>query len=144
MASGAGATTIAAWRWTSAESIDGKTFNGVPEMAQLLSDMPDARACYVAEWLRFSQGKLNSDADRPYVDWLMTRFTRNTRVTILVAAIVASDTFRYRATGADEHARGATRRCKRASPSAASRARCRGARCSRARWASASRCRGWS
>ena len=73
-----------------------KTFNGVPEMARMLSEMPDVRACYVAEWLRFSQGKLNSDLDRPYVDWLMTRFTRNTRVTDLVAAIVASDTFRYR------------------------------------------------
>ena len=46
----------------------------------MLSEMPDVRACYVAEWLRFSQGKLNSDLDRPYVDWLMTRFTRNTRV----------------------------------------------------------------
>jgi hypothetical protein len=76
--------------------LDGKTFNGVPEMAQMLSEMPDVRACYVAEWLRFSQGKLNSDLDRPYVDWLMTRFTRNTRVTDLVAAIAASDTFRYR------------------------------------------------
>jgi hypothetical protein len=76
--------------------LDDKTFNGVPEMARMLSDLPDVRACYVAEWLRFSQGKLNSDLDRPYVDWLMTRFTRNTRVTDLVAAIVASDTFRYR------------------------------------------------
>jgi hypothetical protein len=76
--------------------LDGKTFNGVPEMARMLSEMPDVRACYVAEWLRFSQGKLNSDLDRPYVDWLMTRFTRNTRVTDLVAAIAASDTFRYR------------------------------------------------
>ena len=34
-------------------------FDGVPEMARLLADMPDARACYVAEWLRFSEGKLN-------------------------------------------------------------------------------------
>ena len=76
--------------------LDGQTFNGVPEMAQMLSENSDVRACYVAEWLRFSQGKLNSDLDRPYVDWLMTRFTRNTRVMDLVAAIVVSDTFRYR------------------------------------------------
>jgi hypothetical protein len=76
--------------------IDGKGFDGVPQMAQMLSDMPEVRACYVSEWLRFSQGKLNSDLDQPYIDYLMTRFTRNTRVTDLVAAIVASDTFRYR------------------------------------------------
>ena len=44
--------------------LDGTTFNGVPEMARLLSEMPDVRACYVAEWLRFSQGKLNSDSDQ--------------------------------------------------------------------------------
>jgi hypothetical protein len=65
-------------------------------MAQMLSQMPDVRACYVSEWLRFSQGKLNSDLDLPYVKWLMERFTRHTRVTDLVAAIAASDTFRYR------------------------------------------------
>ena len=76
--------------------LDEKTFNGVPEMAQMLSEMPDVRACYVAEWLRFSQGKLNSDLDRPYVDWLMTSFTRNTRGDGSGGRHVASDTFRYR------------------------------------------------
>jgi hypothetical protein len=80
--------------------IDGHTFNGVPEMAKLLADIPDARACYVAEWLRFSEGKLNTDADQVYVDWLMTRFSRNTAIVDLVAAMVGSDTFRYRAPAA--------------------------------------------
>ena len=70
-------------------------FDGVPAMARLLADMPDARACYAEEWMRFAEGKLNSDADTAYVDWLMTRFTRNTRIVDLVAAIVGSDTFRY-------------------------------------------------
>ena len=77
--------------------IDGNTFSGVPEMARLIADMPSARACYVAEWLRFSEGKLNSDADQAYIDWLMSRFSRNTAITDLVTAMVASDTFRYRA-----------------------------------------------
>jgi hypothetical protein len=76
--------------------IDGLTFNGVPDMARVLSDMPSVRACYVDVWLRLSQGKLSADIDRPYIDWLMTRFTRNTRVVDLIAAIVGSDTFRYR------------------------------------------------
>jgi hypothetical protein len=61
----------------------------------LLSDMPDARACYAAEWMRFAEGKLNSDADKAYIDWLMTRFTRNTRIVDLVTAIVGSDAFLY-------------------------------------------------
>ena len=70
-------------------------FDGVPAMAQLLADMPDARACYAAEWMRFAEGKLNADGDKVYIDWLMTRFSRNTRIVDLVAAIVGSDTFRY-------------------------------------------------
>jgi hypothetical protein len=70
-------------------------FDGVPAMARLLADMPDARACYAAEWMRFAEGKLNADSDKVYIDWLMTRFTRNTRIVDLVAAIVGSDTFRY-------------------------------------------------
>jgi hypothetical protein len=76
-------------------TLDGKDFDGVPQMAQMLADKSDARSCYIQEWLRFSEGRLNSDADQPYVDWLMTRFTRNTRVVDLVAAMVGSDTFRY-------------------------------------------------
>jgi hypothetical protein len=75
--------------------LDGKGFDGVPQMAQMLADMPDARSCYIQEWMRFAEGRLNSDADKPYVDWLMTRFTRNTRIVDLVAAMVGSDTFRY-------------------------------------------------
>jgi hypothetical protein len=70
-------------------------FDGVPAMARLLADMPDARACYAAEWMRFAEGKLNADSDKVYIDWLMTRFSRNTRIVDLVAAIVGSDTFRY-------------------------------------------------
>jgi hypothetical protein len=77
--------------------IDDTTFDGVPQMAKALADMPEARACYVTQWLRFSEGKLNGDGDTPYINWLMTQFTRNTRVVDLVAAIVGSDSFRYRA-----------------------------------------------
>ena len=57
-------------------SIDGRPFDGVPGLAQLLADMPEARACYVEQWLRFSSGKLLSDADRPNVEWLMTSSRR--------------------------------------------------------------------
>jgi len=77
--------------------IDETTFDGVPQMAHVLADMPEARACYVTQWLRFSEGKLNGDGDAAYINWLMTQFTRNTRIVDLVAAIVGSDSFRYRA-----------------------------------------------
>jgi hypothetical protein len=80
--------------------VEGQAFNGIPEMAKLLADIPEARACYVSEWLRFAEGKLNSDADQDYVNWLMTRFSRNTSITSLVTTMVASDTFRYRAPAA--------------------------------------------
>jgi hypothetical protein len=75
--------------------IDGHTFSGVPEMARLIADIPTARACYVAEWLRFAEGKLNSDADQVYIDWLMSQFSRNTAIADLVMSMVGSDTFRY-------------------------------------------------
>jgi uncharacterized protein DUF1592/uncharacterized protein DUF1588/uncharacterized protein DUF1595/uncharacterized protein DUF1587/uncharacterized protein DUF1585 len=80
--------------------VDGHAFNGVPEMARLLADIPRARACYIEEWTRFVSGKLQSDLDVPYIEWLMTRFSRNTRILDLVAAMVGSDTFRYRAPAA--------------------------------------------
>jgi hypothetical protein len=80
--------------------IDGHTFSGVPEMARLISNIPSARACYVAEWLRFAEGKLNSDADEAYIDWLMSRFSRNTAVFDLVTSMIGSDTFRYLAPAA--------------------------------------------
>jgi len=70
----------------------GKPFDGVPQMAALIADMPEARDCYIKEWLRFANGRL--DADQTYVDWLMTRFSRNTRIVDLVAAVVGSDAFR--------------------------------------------------
>jgi hypothetical protein len=76
---------------------DDKHFDGIPQMAAVLSDMSDARACYASEWMRFQQGKLNSDADQLYINWMMTQFTRNTRIVDLVAMMVASDSFRYRA-----------------------------------------------
>ncbi len=76
-------------------SIDGRPFDGVPGLARLLAEMPEARACYVEQWLRFSSGKLLSDADRPSVDWLMTQSSPTTSVVDMVVAMVRSDRFRY-------------------------------------------------
>jgi hypothetical protein len=76
-------------------NIDGRAFDGVPGLARLLVDMPEARACYIQQWLRFSTGKLLSDADRPNVDWLMTQLSPTTSVVDMVVAMVQSDSFRY-------------------------------------------------
>jgi hypothetical protein len=76
-------------------NIDGRAFDGVPALAQLLAEMPDARACYIEQWLRFSSGKLLSDADRPSVEWLMTQSSATTSVVDMVVAMVRSDRFRY-------------------------------------------------
>jgi hypothetical protein len=72
-------------------------FDGIPQMAELLSNIDTGRACYVQEWMRFADGRLTSDTvDKPYIDWLMTHFTRNTAVLDMVGAMVRSDAFRYR------------------------------------------------
>jgi len=71
-------------------------FDGIPQMAELLSNIDTGRACYTQEWIRFAEGRLTSDsADKPYIDWLMTHFTRNTAVLDMVGAMVRSDSFRY-------------------------------------------------
>ena len=72
-------------------------FDGIPGMAKLLADMPEARACYIKEWTRFVDGTLDPSAS--YIDWMKTRFSRNTRIVDLVAAVVGSDSFRYFAPG---------------------------------------------
>ncbi len=76
-------------------AIDGRPFDGVPGLAQLLAEMPEARACYVEQWLRFASGKLLSDADRPNVEWLMTQFAATTSVVDMVVAMVRGESFRY-------------------------------------------------
>jgi hypothetical protein len=76
-------------------AIQGTPFNGVPQLAQLVVDNPDTRACYVSEWFRFTNGKLNGDIDQPYLDWLSAGFGRDSKVVDLVITMVQSDGFRY-------------------------------------------------
>jgi hypothetical protein len=76
-------------------SIDGQAFDGIPALARLLADMPEARACYVRQWQRFASGKLLSDADRPLTEWLMARFSPTDSVADMVVAMVQSESFRH-------------------------------------------------
>jgi hypothetical protein len=76
-------------------AIEGTAFDGIPQLAQLVVDNPETRACYVSEWFRFNSGKLNGDVDQPYLDWLSSGFRRDTKVIDLVITMVQSDSFRY-------------------------------------------------
>lgn len=71
------------------------TFDGVPDMARKLADLPDARSCYLSQWVRFAQGRLNGDVDAPYIDWLSARFKSDTSVVDMLVDMVQSDNFRY-------------------------------------------------
>jgi hypothetical protein len=70
-------------------------FDGVPQLAQLIVTMPETRECYTTQWFRFSTGRLDGDADKPYLDWLSAGFTPDTKLADLVTALVGSDSFRY-------------------------------------------------
>jgi hypothetical protein len=86
---------------TDVDSDTGPAFDGIPQMAELITNYQEARGCYAQEWMRFADGRLTNDSqDGPYVDWLLTHFTRNTAVLDLVGAMVRSDAFRYRAPAA--------------------------------------------
>ena len=74
--------------------IDGVKFDGVPALARLLVDNQGARACYATQWFRNSMGRLEGDADRPYLDWLASGFGGDTKIVDLVAHMVESDSFR--------------------------------------------------
>lgn len=70
-------------------------FDGVPDLAQKLADLPDARSCYLSQWVRSAQGRLNGDADAPYIEWLSARFKADTPVVDMLVDMVQSDNFRY-------------------------------------------------
>jgi Protein of unknown function (DUF1592)/Protein of unknown function (DUF1588)/Protein of unknown function (DUF1587)/Protein of unknown function (DUF1595)/Protein of unknown function (DUF1585) len=75
------------------------SFDGAPALSRIVADLPESRACYVSQLFRFSTGKLNGDSDRPYIDYLATRFTSDKALVDLVVDMVASDSFRQFNTG---------------------------------------------
>ena len=78
-----------------ADGLTHHAFDGIPQLAQLLVDMPEARTCYTAQWFRYSSGRLDGDTDKAYLDWLTSGFTRDSKVVDLITALVQSDSFRY-------------------------------------------------
>jgi hypothetical protein len=70
------------------------SFDGVPELSRIVAELPEARACYLSQWFRFSTGKLNADTDKAYIDWLTTRFAPDKKLVDLMVDLVTSDSFR--------------------------------------------------
>ena len=69
-------------------------FNGVPELAKLVAQKAETRACYLQQWFQFSTGKLVAPPDQQYLDWLATNFTPTQKLVDLVVNLVSSDSFR--------------------------------------------------
>jgi hypothetical protein len=76
-------------------SVDANAFDGIPQLAQQLVNMPEARTCYLAQWFRFSSGRLNGDDDQAFLDWLTGKFTPDRKMVDMVVDLVQSDNFRY-------------------------------------------------
>jgi hypothetical protein len=70
------------------------TFNGIPELANLVAQMPETRACYLQQWFQFSMGKLVAPPDKQYLDWLTSKFTPTQKLVDVVVNLVTSDSFR--------------------------------------------------
>jgi len=78
-------------------------FDGVPQLAQQLIQMPEARSCYATQWFRFTTGRLevtddpstNPLSDIPYLTYLSSGFNSDTKIVDLVTTLVGSDSFRY-------------------------------------------------
>ena len=70
-------------------------FNGIPELARLVTQRTETRACYLQQWFQFSSGKIvDLTVDRPYLDWLTQNFTPTQKLVDLVVNVVTSDSFR--------------------------------------------------
>jgi len=72
-------------------------FNGPIELGQKLATSDTARACVATQWFRYGYGRAETEADGCSMQTLNEKFTSSGyRVLDLVAALAATDAFRYR------------------------------------------------
>ena len=100
---------IGAWRATDAnkpvdasgevlgtEDIDG-TFDGAPELAQLLASSEQVRTCVAEQWFGFAFGRPPAEDDGCSFDTMATAFAESDHdIRELLLAIVTTDSFRHR------------------------------------------------
>jgi hypothetical protein len=73
------------------------TFNGPLELGQKLAASETARACVTTQWFRYGYGRAETEADGCSMKALNEKFAGSGyRVLDLVAALAATDAFRYR------------------------------------------------
>jgi hypothetical protein len=72
-------------------------FNGAMELGRKLADSADARACVATQWFRYGYGRAETEADGCSMQTLQQKFAGSGyRILDLVAALAATDAFRYR------------------------------------------------
>lgn len=69
-------------------------FNGVPELAKIITERPETRTCYLQQWFQFAHGKLVTPGDQPFLTWMTDNFASDKKLVDLVADIVTSNSFR--------------------------------------------------
>ena len=79
---------------TDADGTNAVKFNGVPELAQLVAQRSETRACYLQGWFQYATGKLVTPDDQDYLNWLTSGFTSDKKLVDLVADLVTSNSFR--------------------------------------------------
>lgn len=82
------------------DGLQGK-FSSVPELARKLAASDDVGRCVATQWFRFAQGREEDDADACAIDELATSLKNSDgNLRSMLLALVGSESFRFRATGA--------------------------------------------
>lgn len=91
---GAERTTEVGKRIDASGDLDGKAFAGPRELAQLLAEKEEVMECMARHWFRFAQGYVESDAEEPTLDDLVSRFrAANFNFPQLILAFVKHPSF---------------------------------------------------
>jgi hypothetical protein len=79
--------------------IDGKDqpFNGVRELAQILSTSATAQKCFATQWARFAFKRKETPGDAASISTIAAAFGKGGNIRDLLVGVAASRSFRYRA-----------------------------------------------
>jgi hypothetical protein len=102
--------TVGSWRDTdngqpvdakSTMVIDGKshTFNGAPELMQVLASSPQVHRCYTQGWMEYALGRAPAAVEQGWVEQLAEASNGGASATELLVKLVVSDVFRARPAG---------------------------------------------
>ncbi|HEX4352165.1 MAG TPA: DUF1585 domain-containing protein, partial [Polyangiales bacterium] len=79
-------------------NLDGQTFDGMGDLAQLLHDDPRSAACVVRHLYRYAVAHVETDGEQGQIDALVQQFEQSGHdFKTLLGAVVQSDGFHYAA-----------------------------------------------